>query len=53
VIHRGGRPTDEDDFTTFKIQSRFAGAIYLLILRAMGYSGIAIKSVFEDKFAKI
>lgn len=53
VIHRAGSRTDDDDFTTFKIQSRFAGAIHLLTLRAMGYRGIAIKSVFEDAFARI
>jgi len=53
VVHRGSRSTDENDFTTFKIQSRFAGAIYLLVLRAMGYSGVVIKSVFEDAFTNI
>jgi hypothetical protein len=53
IIHRATRDTDEHDFTTFKIQSRLAGAIHLLILRSMGYSGIAIKSVFEDVFTNI
>jgi hypothetical protein len=53
IIHRASRKIDEHDFATFKIQSRLAGAIHLLALRSMGYSGIAVKSVFEDVFTNI
>ena len=53
IIHRASRSTTERDFATFKIQSRIAGAIYLLVLRVMGYKGIAIKSVFEDVFTNL
>ena len=53
IIHRASRSIAEHDFATFKIQSRIAGAIYLLVLRAMGYKGIAVKSAFEDVFTNL
>jgi hypothetical protein len=53
VIHRGTRAGVISAPDSFKIESRMAGAIYLLVLRVMGYRGIAIKSVLEDVFTKI
>jgi hypothetical protein len=54
VIHRGSRSIAPDDFAVdFKIESRIAGAINLLILRLMDYKGIAIKSIFEDSFTTV
>jgi hypothetical protein len=54
LVHRGARGVEsKDPGDDFKVESRVAGAIYLLVLRLMGYEGIAIRSVFEDAFTKI
>jgi hypothetical protein len=54
LVHRGSDPKIGDSGgNDVSVESQIGGAINILILKLMGYSGIVCSSVYEDKFKTI
>lgn len=51
LLHDGDHESDQTD--ELLVESRLAGAINILVLKLMGYSGITLVSAFEDNYRKI